>query len=128
MIFIQKSSQESYSFRSKCCNYQSGTNCLPLTLTFMNLLSDLQLSSTGRVELLRALNSKKVTKISVFWEGKKLYYQNFSITGISSRILSLVQKKTFKTNPNLKKIWPLITGSSSKITIAENVLAAAHVA
>lgn len=38
------------------------TNYLPLTLAFMNLLSDLQLSSTGRVELLRALNSEKVTK------------------------------------------------------------------
>lgn len=69
----------------------------------MNLLSDLQLSSIGKVELLRT-QLKKGHKISVLWEGEKSTNKSFSITGISSRILSLVLKKHSKPIQILKSL------------------------
>lgn len=94
----------------------------------MNLLPDLQLSSTGGVELLRAPNSKKVTK-SLYSEGggKRSTNKNLSITRISSRILPLVQKKIFKTNPNPNQKSDHFS-QDPKNTMAEYVIAAAHVA
>lgn len=110
-------------------NSEGRTTYLPATLAFMSLLSDLQLSPQEEWNFWELVTHKRSKKICVFWGEKRpankklLHYRYFfwNCVFIPEKLFQFWKEE--KKNSNLK-ISPFLTGSSSKNTMAQYVLAA----